>query len=395
MMPAASGAATAEAVRVMIVDDSVVVRGLVARWIGEEPGFEVVGTCRTGKAAVDEIARLRPHVVTLDIEMPDMDGLTALPLLLKAQPGVSIVMASTLTQRNADVTLKCLARGATDFVTKPTQDVAQAEYRRDLVAKVRALGEAAIRRQKAAFGPTRAALRPAFAAAPGPTAAASRRVAFAPAQPPAVAPSHGAPALKPLSITPVRALAIGSSTGGPQALAAVLRAAGPSLARIPVVITQHMPPTFTAALAEHLGAASGRPAREASDGEPIVPGTIYVAPGGKHFAVRVRAGGAHAVILDGPPENFCKPSVDPMFKGAAEAYGAGLLAVILTGMGSDGAGGVRAVAAAGGSILAQDEATSVVWGMPGAAAATGCCSAILSLPAIGPKIVRLIAGERA
>ncbi|MFD1333114.1 chemotaxis protein CheB, partial [Methylopila musalis] len=194
---------------------------------------------------------------------------------------------------------------------------------------------------------------------------------------------------------PVRALAIGASTGGPQALASLLSALSPALGAIPVLVTQHMPATFTAALAEHLGVASRRPCREAVDGEPLAPGAIYVAPGGRHLVIARRGAQPCARLDDGPPENYCKPSVDPMFRSAAGVYGGGLLAVVLTGMGSDGACGARAVAAAGGSVIAQDEATSVVWGMPGAAVATGVCSAVLPLAAIAPKITRLVAGERA
>lgn len=382
MMPAVQGAPS-EVVRVMVVDDSAVIRGLVTRWLGAEPGFAVVASCRTGRAAVDDIVRFQPHVVTLDIEMPDMDGLTALPLLLKAKPDAAIVMASTLTRRNADVSLRCLALGAADFITKPTSDVAQADYRREFVAKVRALGDTVMRRARpaasgsgprAAFEILRSASAGRFAAKPVAAAAA---------------------ALRPFARNSVRAIAIGASTGGPQALATVVNALRPVIAQVPILVTQHMPATFTAALAEHLGIAGACPAREAAHGEPLLPGTIYVAPGGRHFTIVLNAGKPCASIGDWAPENFCKPSVDPMFRGAAAAYGAGLLAVMLTGMGADGAGGVRAVSAAGGSIIAQDEATSVVWGMPAAAAATGCCSAILPLPAIGPKIIRLIAGDRA
>ncbi|MFD1704228.1 chemotaxis response regulator protein-glutamate methylesterase [Methylopila henanensis] len=380
-MTFAAHSMSAEPLRILIVDDSAVVRGVVAKWLGEEPGLVVAGTSRTGLAAVADVVRLRPHVAVLDVEMPDMDGVSALPLLLKAQPDLAVLMASSLTRRNADISLRCLALGAADFIAKPTAEVAQSDYRRDLVAKIRAVGEHALRRARmrtpgAGFEP-----RPA---APAPAPAAS---SFAPAAP--------AARFRPFSAAPVRAIAIGASTGGPQALAALLHAIGPSIARVPVLVTQHMPAAFTPTLAEHLGAASGRPGREAAHGQPLEPGVIHVAPGGKHLTVALKGGAAFASIDDGPAENFCKPSVDPTFRTAAAAYGSGLLAVMLTGMGSDGAAGVRAVASAGGSVIAQDEATSVVWGMPGAAVATGCCAAVLPLPAIGSRIARLIAGERA
>lgn len=364
-------------IRVMIVDDSAVVRGLVARWIGEEPGFEVVASCRTGRAAVDDVARCQPHVIVLDVEMPEMDGVTALPLLLKSRPEAAIVMASTLTRGGADVSLRCLALGASDVIAKPSANVGQTEYRRELVAKIRALGDVVIRRTSAA------AVRAA------PLDVLSRVSAGRFDQRPA-----GLPALKPFSSSPVRAIVIGASTGGPKALVTVAAAIAPAIGKVPVLVTQHMPATFTAALAEHIALASRRPAREATHGEPLSPGAFYIAPGGRHFGLAVRGGVPGVAIGDWEPENFCKPSVDPMFRDAAAAYGSGLLAIMLTGMGADGAAGVRAVSAAGGSIIAQDEATSVVWGMPGAAVATNCCSAVLPLGGIGPKIVSLLERNR-
>nr|WP_281375367.1 chemotaxis response regulator protein-glutamate methylesterase [Hansschlegelia beijingensis] len=360
----------AERVRVMIVDDSVVARNLTSRWLQDEPGLDVVTTCRSGREAVESIAWARPDVVVLDVEMPEMDGVEALPLLLRAKPGLAVVMASSYTTRGADLSLRCLALGAMDVLAKPSRDQAQSEeYRRELLSKVRALGEVAWRRSAAA---SRVANE---AAALARYAARSVRAGAA-------------------AWNPVRALAIGSSTGGPQALSAVLKAVGPVAGRVPVLVTQHMPVGFTAALANHLAAASGVPAREAEDGEPLKGGAIYVAPGGKHFSVARSGAQAVARVEDGPPVNFCKPSVDPLFRSAAEVYGPGLLAVVLTGMGSDGASAAPVVAAAGGRVFAQDEASSVVWGMPGAAVATGACSAVLPLSEMGPRIARAIVGER-
>ena len=191
-----------------------------------------------------------------------------------------------------------------------------------------------------------------------------------------------------------RALLIGSSTGGPQALMTLVAEIGAVIDRFPVLITQHMPPTFTTILAEHLARASHRPAHEAIDGEIVKPGTIYLAPGGRHMRV-VRHGTEVAIALDdGPPVNFCKPAVDPLFSSAIDVWQAGLLAVVLTGMGSDGMRGGKEIVAAGGSVIAQDEATSVVWGMPGAAANAGICAAVLPLNQIAPKLVRLFSGDR-
>ena len=189
-------------------------------------------------------------------------------------------------------------------------------------------------------------------------------------------------------------LLIGSSTGGPQALMTLVAEIGPVIDRFPVLITQHMPPTFTTILAEHLARASHRPAHEAVDGEIVKAGRIYLAPGGRHMRV-VRHGADAAIALDdGPPVNFCKPAVDPLFTSAIDVWQGGILAVVLTGMGSDGMRGGKEIVAAGGSVIAQDEASSVVWGMPGAAANAGICAAILPLNQIAPKLVRLFSGDR-
>jgi two-component system chemotaxis response regulator CheB len=189
-------------------------------------------------------------------------------------------------------------------------------------------------------------------------------------------------------------LLIGASTGGPQALNTIMSRIGSIIDTVPVLVTQHMPPMFTTILAEHLGRSAERPAREAVDGEPIRAGIIYVAPGGRHMRVAQHNGAAAIALDDGPLVNFCRPAVDPLFASAANVYGCGALAVILTGMGTDGALGAGDIAAAGGSVIAQDEATSVVWGMPGSAAHAGVCSAVLPLDEIAPKLLRIFAGER-
>ncbi|HLL26869.1 MAG TPA: chemotaxis response regulator protein-glutamate methylesterase [Xanthobacteraceae bacterium] len=357
------------AIRVMIVDDAVVVRGLMSRWLSEEPGIEIVGAFRNGREAVDNVLKLNPDICLLDIEMPELDGLAALPLLLARKPNLVVIMASTLTRRNAEVSLKALSLGATDYVAKPETSrelTFEQSYRREIVEKIRILG------RHQAPGPLR----------PRP----SRSVAAARAQ---------AISLRPFSSIPPRVLAIGSSTGGPQALEAMVRGLSPVLARLPLVITQHMPSTFTAILAEHLARAANRPAHEGVHGEPLKPGVVYVAPGGKHMKLARQGDSATIVIDDGPPVHFCKPAVDPLFRSAAEAFGASLLAVVLTGMGTDGTEGAASIAAAGGSTIAQDETTSVVWGMPGSAAHSGHCSAVLPLDEIAPKIVRLVNGDRA
>jgi len=375
LAPVASHAAQ-DPIRVMVVDDAVVVRGLVSRWIDEEPDLKAVATARTGRDAVDQMLRANPDVVLLDIDMPDIDGLAALPLLLEKKRDLVVIMASTLTRRNAEVSLKALSLGAADYIPKPETNrevTTSASFRRDLIEKIRELGT---RRRRSVEARARSAVP-----------AASVRAKFAPGYPVAFK-------LRPFAIPAPRVLLIGSSTGGPQALTGLMNELGPVLERAPVLITQHMPPTFTTILAEHLARASGRPAHEPVDGEPIVPGTIYLAPGGRHMAVTRRNGQPAVTLSTGPLINFCRPAVDPLFSSAAALWGGSALAVILTGMGSDGMHGAEAVAAAGGSVIAQDEATSVVWGMPGAAAHANVCSAVLPMDQIAGKILRLFAGDR-
>jgi two-component system, chemotaxis family, protein-glutamate methylesterase/glutaminase len=386
LAPAAS-AATQDPIRVMIVDDAVVVRGLVARWIDEEPGLKTVASLRTGRDAVDQVVRVNPDVVILDIEMPDLDGLSALPLLLEKKRDLIVIMASTLTRRNAEVSLKALSLGAADYIPKPETNrevTTSATFRRDLVEKVRQLG-ARRKRTPTVRAPS---IVPEPSVRPRPAAVEMRSA------PPATSPHGSDFKLRPFAHAMPKVLVIGSSTGGPQALTSLMAKISSTIEKVPVLITQHMPPTFTTILAEHLTRASGRPAKEPADGEPILPGNIYVAPGGRHMVVARRNGQPAIALNDGPLVNFCRPAVDPLFTSASEVWGASVLAVILTGMGSDGTHGAGAIVAAGGSVIAQDEATSVVWGMPGSAAHAGVCSAVLPLDQIGPKVTRLFAGDR-
>ena len=389
-MPAASVSAQ-RPIRIMVVDDAVVVRGLVSRWIEEEPGLEVVASLRTGRQAVDQLERTNPDVVILDVEMPDLDGLSALPLLLEKKRDLIVIMASTLTRRNAEVSLKALSYGAADYIPKPETNrevTTSASFRRDLIEKIRTLGA---RRRPSQGVPARKPAEPL----PRFTVEGRGSAERASAEPlPLAAPQPGL-RLRPFSPVMPRVLLLGSSTGGPQALTAVMSRLPSVIDRVPVLITQHMPPTFTTILAEHLARASGRTAHEPTDGEPIVPGTIYLAPGGRHMRVAKRQGNPVITLDDGPPINFCRPAVDPMFQSAADFWGNAILAVILTGMGHDGTRGAGDIVAQGGSIIAQDEASSVVWGMPGSAANAGVCSAVLPIDQIAPKIVRLFQGDRA
>ncbi len=387
-------ATVTDPIRVMVVDDSVVVRGLIGRWIDEDPALAVVASHRNGKLAVDDVARSNPDVVVLDVEMPEMDGITALPLLLKAKPGLVVVMASTLTRRNAEISLKCLSLGAADYVPKPESNsgvTTSADFRNEVIQKVKALGQRALMR--AGRGGASPAPR-AYAPAPTSSAApAGPARSFAPSQPRMAAPTTSAQLRSYSSVTP-RVLLIGSSTGGPQALTKLFGEIGSAIANVPVLITQHMPATFTAILAEHIPKAAGRRAAEGVHGEPLMPGRIYVAPGGKHMVIGKQ--GAETVVLlnDQPPVNFCKPAVDPLFDSAVPLFGSAILACVLTGMGHDGAAGAKRIADGGGSVIAQDEESSVVWGMPGAVAQAGAAAEILPLDQIGGKIMRILGGRR-
>ncbi|MGA8970233.1 MAG: chemotaxis response regulator protein-glutamate methylesterase [Pseudolabrys sp.] len=384
LVVAPPSSAASRRIRVMLVDDAVVVRGLFARWVESEPDLDVVATLRTGREAVDQLERVDPDVVVLDVDMPELDGIAALPLLLEKKRDLVVIMASTLTRRNAEISLRALSLGAADYIPKPGSNrevSASTVFRRDLIEKIRQLGVRA-KRLRPAAPPARAPLetRPAPSIVPEPVAEV--------AAPPSIT-------LRPMPTTPPRVLLIGSSTGGPQALNTLIAEIGGVLQRAPVLITQHMPPTFTAVLAEHLARIAKRPVREAVDGEEINAGVVYLAPGGKHMKVARRDGAAVIVIEDGPLVNFCKPAVDPMFASAADVWGNKVLALVLTGMGSDGLAGAKTIVAAGGHVFAQDEATSVVWGMPGQVTNAGLCSAVLPLPEIAAKLTRLFAGVNA
>ncbi len=379
----------------MVVDDAVVVRGLIVRWVESEPGLEVVAALRSGREAIAQIEHTDPDVVILDVDMPDMDGITALPRLLAAKPELVVIMASTLTRRNAEISLRALALGAADYIPKPetTREVTTSEsFHRELVEKIRALG---LRRKhppeqarEATPAAVPAVVRPVTVPAGELVPAAS--VEHAPAD----GADEGVVKLRPFPPIPPRVLLIGASTGGPQALNAVVAKLNRVIDEAPVLIVQHMPPTFTTIFAEHLSRASGRVAHEGVDGEPVRAGHIYIAPGGKHMRVDRRGGEATIGIFDGPMVNFCKPSVDPLFSSAAEIWGAKCLALVLTGMGCDGTNGAADLVAAGGAVIAQDEATSVVWGMPGSVTHAGLCSSVLPLDRIAPAVIRLFSGSR-
>ena len=373
-----AAASISRRIRVMLVDDAVVVRGLFARWVEAEPDLEVVATLRTGRDAVNQLERVDPDVVVLDVDMPELGGIAALPLLLEKKRDLVVIMASTLTRRNAEISLRALSLGAADYIPKPGSNrevSASTAFRRDLIEKIRQLG---LRAKRLRHGIKARVSRPRKSA-PSIVPAAEE-----------ITPLR----LRQMPLTPPRVLVIGASTGGPQALNRLVVQIDTVIQRAPVLITQHMPPTFTAVLAEHLARVSKFPVREASDGEEVNAGAIYLAPGGKHMKVERRDGTAVIAIDDGPMVNFCKPAVDPLFASAAQVWGNKVLALVLTGMGSDGLAGAKEIVAAGGHVIAQDEETSVVWGMPGQVTNAGLCSAVLPLPEIGGRITRLFTGER-
>jgi two-component system chemotaxis response regulator CheB len=352
----------------MICDDSAVIRAAIARILETDPAIRVVARASNGQAALDAQKLHDIDVVVLDIEMPVMDGMTALPRLLAADPGLRVIMASTLTTRGADIAMRALRLGAADYVPKPSamQVAGDARFGPELIEKVKGL-------------------------------ARLRRHARAPAPAPHIT-SPIAPVGPPLSLRPAprqapRLLAIGSSTGGPNALFTLIQSLSSSIP-VPVVLTQHMPAAFTPILADHIDKLGVLHCAEARDGDRLRPGQMLLAPGNHHMLVQHDATGLSVRLSDAPPVNYCRPAVDPMLQSAADATGGRVLAVILTGMGQDGMEGVRQIVSQGGAALAQDEATSVVWGMPGAVARAGLAHAILPLPQIGPKILAMLGARR-
>jgi two-component system, chemotaxis family, protein-glutamate methylesterase/glutaminase len=360
----------ADAISILIVDDSAIARGFIARWLDAEPGLHVTATAASGDGA---LAMLRVNdfdVIVLDIEMPGMDGIAALPQILAIAPHVQIVMASTLTLRNAEISMRALELGAADYVTKPRSSLsadAGSLFRTELVAKVQSLGARARRLRSGASD------------------------AAAPANPRATPVANVVPVigLRKASNAVPKILAIGSSTGGPQALFTMLG----KLARpfpVPIVITQHMPATFTAILAQHIERLTGFSAVEASQGIRIEAGRVYVAPGDHHLEF-TGEGGLRASVTQDAPVNFCRPAVDPMFSSLVKIYGDAVLGVVLTGMGKDGTAGATNIVAAGGNIFSQDEESSVVWGMPRAVAQAGLSCFVGPLHALADQINALFA----
>lgn len=350
-------------IRVLVVDDSAIIRRVLSDVIATDPLMELAGVAANGQIALSMLERVTPDVVTLDIEMPVMDGLETLKAIRDQRPRLPVIMVSSLTERGAEATIESLSLGASDYVTKSVKVSNLAESKEaiagSLLPKIRAL-------------------------------CASRVAAASPAAPLSSARSF---ATRPLSHGRIDVVAIGSSTGGPNALAEVLPQL-PADFPVPVVVVQHMPPMFTKFLAQRLDALSGLEVKEAASGVDVVPGIAWIAPGDYH-AVAVRDG-VHVRLAtnQAPPENSCRPSVDVLFRSVCEAYGGNALAVVLTGMGQDGLRGCERLVDAGAQIIVQDEASSVVWGMPGFVAKAGLANAVLPVSQIATEIVRRVTASR-
>ena len=363
-------------IRVMVVDDSALARRLVTQALEREPAMEVVGSAANGLQALERVAQWQPDLLTLDVEMPEMDGLETLRRLRRTHRQLRVIMFSSLTERSAAVTMEALTSGADDYVTKPTAAAGsmggEMAFRETLVPKIlqffRLPGTAP---RPAVGGDERAgrARRPAEATAGGDGPVPVRRTKLLP-----------------------QVLAIGVSTGGPNALAAVLPGL-PADFPLPVLVVQHMPAVFTTLLAERLQAVCRLAVREARAGEKVIPGTILLAPGDFHLKVVADRGAVRVSLDQAPPLNSCRPAVDALFASVGEAYGGGALAVVLTGMGQDGLRGARTLHAQGATVLAQDEATSVVWGMPGAVVKAGVADRVLPLDRVAPEILRIVGRE--
>ncbi len=355
-----------ERIRVLVVDDSVVIRRLVTHALEEDPEIAVVGTAANGSIALQRIPQYNPDVLTLDIEMPEMDGLETLRHLRRDYPQLRVIMFSTLTERGAAITLESLTLGASDYVTKASNegslDRSMARLREDLVPKIKQ-----------------------FFILPGRSCAATPALARG-----QVAPLHWrSKAVLQTAKAEPRVVVIGVSTGGPTALGAILPQL-PAAFPLPILVVQHMPPLFTRFLAERLCASCRLAVKEASQGDPVAAGTILIAPGDFHMKVTGSGREARVSLDQSPPQNSCRPAVDALFSSIGLAYGGAVIAVILTGMGQDGLRGAEILKTQGASILAQDEASSVVWGMPGAVVNAGLADCVLPLDQVVPEILRRV-----
>ena len=354
-------------IRVLAVDDSVVIRKILTDALSADPELEIVGTAPDGRIAVAKIPQTNPDLITMDVEMPVMNGLEALAEIRKQYPKLPVIMFSTLTERGASATLEALSLGASDYVTKPSNVgsplAAIARVRLELIPKIKALCP-----------------RLVSVAKPSP------KLSLSPVR--VTVPVQARPRQR------IDVLAIGTSTGGPNALATVIPALPADLA-VPVVIVQHMPPIFTRLLAERLSTHSRIRVVEAESGQVLRPGTAWIAPGDYHMTLRRSGGDVSIELNQNPPENSCRPSVDVLFRSVAQLYGSHALGLVMTGMGADGVRGSERIREAGSEVIVQDEASSVVWGMPGMVAAAGQADGIYPLDALAQEVTRRVQQSRA
>lgn len=360
-------------VNILIVDDSAIIRGLISKALSADSRIVIAGSASTGAMGIKMAKTHQPDIIILDVEMPEMDGLTALPEILKVAPDAKVIVASTLSTTNAEISIDALTLGAVDCIAKPSSkekgDVDK--FYNELLFKVKTLS--------------------GFAESPAVT-----KTDKTPAAPIAQTSPSKPPVLAKSNPQIVQALAIASSTGGPQALVKVFEDIVGKLNNIPIFITQHMPPNFTTILAQHITKSGKRTCHEATSGMKVEAGHVYLAPGDYHMLIEKEADGKGHVIklTKDAPENFCRPAADPMLRSLSDIYGSGLAVLVLTGMGQDGYLGCKQVIEKGGSVIAQDKDTSVVYGMPKAVADAGLCKAILPLAQIGQHLIRQIDGGR-
>lgn len=343
-------------IRVLVVDDSVVVRQLVSRVVEAEPALKMVGVAANGHRALEKLQQLGADVVVLDLEMPEMNGFETLAAIRSLYPTLPVIIFSHLSSAGASATLEALALGASDFALKPMADgigLAEQHVRDELLPRIKALIPSE------SSGPLPRPSRPGRSSVP----------------------------------TSVAAIVVAVSTGGPNALAEIMPALPEDLA-VPILIVQHMPPVFTAMLAQRLDRVAALSVREAVDGDEVLPGCVYIAPGGRHMTVVASAGKVRVALTDDPPENSCRPAADVLFRSAVNVYGSGTLAVVLTGMGRDGLRGAEAVRAVGGPVIAQSESSAVIASMPGAVAAAGLADAVVQLDQMAPELIRWTARGR-
>lgn len=346
----------------MLVDDSTVIRGILKQMLGEHPLIKIIGEAENGLIGISKAKELRPDIIILDIEMPEMDGITALPQIIKASPDSQVIMCSTLTQKNAEISIKAMNNGAADYLQKPEANLNKESFKTELIQKIMAIGLAGREKKRKSSNINT-------------TANIAVEEVFA---------------IKPISYAfKPEVIAIASSTGGPQALQTLFEGLKGKLPNLPVLITQHMPPIFTKLLATSLANSTGLSFHEAENGMTVSPGNIYIAPGDFHMLVEKDVMNIKIKLSNAPHENYCRPAADPMLRSIAEVYDNKVLVTILTGMGQDGMLGAKLISEKGGVVIAQDKESSVVWGMPGAACNAGITSGAYPINMLAERISML------